>query len=179
MIFCKRCGSITLNGVCTNCSGSNVISHLSPNMPVGLELNFFSPISDIEKKLKWKTQLEDRETLNTKVQSAPPKDKGIARNVGNIGSLKPEQRDETLGLKRVNVENDKQKERKTIDPVENLLNTHPLIKKRIEWRKNIEKNTSITSDLKNYKLPPKVEIKEKPKILNQKKDKETEIYKID
>ncbi len=180
MNFCKRCGSITLNGICNNCSGSNVVSHLSPNTKVGLELNFFNPTSELEKKLRWKTQLDDRENLISKVQTAPPEDKGIVRNVGEIASLKSEQKDKPLGLKKINEENNKFQDRTIIDPVENLLNTHPLIKKRIDWKKQIEKNTSITSDFKNFKLPPKVEIKEEQKILKQKNDKkDTEIYKID
>ncbi|NVM02180.1 MAG: hypothetical protein HWN67_07580 [Candidatus Helarchaeota archaeon] len=179
MIFCKRCGSITINGICNNCSGSNVVSHLSPNTHVGLELNFFSPTSEIEKKLKWKNQLEDRENLTTKVQDAPPEDKGMVRNVGSIASLKSEEKDDPLGLKRMDEKNNKLEDRKIIEHVENILNTHPLIKKRIDWRKKIEENTSITTDLRNFKLPPKTDVKEKPKMLKQKKDKDTEIYKID
>ncbi|MFX1449246.1 MAG: hypothetical protein ACFFCM_00305 [Promethearchaeota archaeon] len=178
MIFCKRCGSITINDICYNCSGSNLFSHLPLNMPANLELNFFSPTSEMEKKIRWNSQLEERENLTTKVQATPPEKKGIGRIIGNIGSLKHKQRNIFLDFKRVNEEHEIEKERKTLDPVENLLNTHPLIKKRMEWRKRIEKSSSITSDLKKLKLPPKVDFNKKPDLIKQKKDKNTEIYQI-
>lgn len=60
MDFCKRCGSIILDGNCYNCSGSNIVFHLPFGIPDRLERSFFSPTEELERRMKSNTQLEDK-----------------------------------------------------------------------------------------------------------------------
>jgi hypothetical protein len=177
MMFCKRCGGITMDGICRTCFTSNFVSHLSPRFQAGLELNFFSPTVEFEKTLRWKDQLEDRENFIPKFQNEAEK-KEMIRNIGDIATIKIKENQDLLSSKRDGSSSEAIVRRSDLDPIESLLNVNPLLKKRFEWFKTVEKNASTVSDLKGYKLPPNPEQKEKPKTSKLKDNKETEIYKV-
>ncbi len=167
-----------MDGICRTCFTSNFVSHLSPRFQAGLELNFFSPTVEFEKTLRWKDQLEDRENFIPKFQNEPLEKKEMIRNIGDIATIKIKENQDLLSSKKDGSSSEASVRKLEIDPIENLLNVNPLLKKRFEWNKSIEKNASIVSDLKGYKLPPNPEQKDKPKTSKLKDDKDTEIYKI-
>ena len=178
MIICKRCGSITLNGTCINCSSSNLFSHNPTRMPIRLGSDFFNPTAEIENKLNWKTQLEDKEDIIPKIQSPTTENKGITRNHENIFVQETENKDVLFDIKNQTPKKDEVEIVKDRNPVNDLLNFYPFIKRRMDWHNQIKKNTSVKSDLKKHNLPPQIELEEKPKKLKPKLNKDTEIYQF-
>ena len=143
-----------------------------------MELDFFRPTAELERRLRWKAQLEDKMSHTPKIQNDPPENKSISRNVGNLAANKKDDRIEFFPLNNEDSNNQEFNRNRHSNPVKNLLEAHPIVKKRIEWQEQIQENTSIITDLKQYKLPPEKKPQEEIKVPKQNKDKDTEIYKI-
>ncbi|MHA1298322.1 MAG: hypothetical protein ACTSO9_02645 [Candidatus Helarchaeota archaeon] len=180
MIFCKRCGSITLDGICINCSGSNFISHPLKNLELRLNSNFFSPNIEAEKLLRWKTSLEDKLSYTPNLKEEVPVVRGLNYKISNISSNKYNQNFDLL-LSSVRDSKKRGNLGKNLDPTDNLLNIYPHLKARLDWKEQIQKNSNIISELKNYKQRPETELTEKKENIEHskpRKNKDTEFFEF-
>ena len=176
MIICKRCGSITINGICNNCSSSNFISHPLFGSEIRSNQSFFNTPQEIEKLLQWKTQLEDRTKIIPNVQSIPLKNEKQSQTIGKIAKFKIHKDYELMPVKKESLS--EENETNNIEPSESLTTNYPHLKTRLNWHNQIKENTNVISDLKKFNLPTHDELENKLKK-NQKKIRDSVIHKID
>ncbi|MHA1378239.1 MAG: hypothetical protein ACTSRG_07640 [Candidatus Helarchaeota archaeon] len=180
MIFCKRCGSATLNGYCENCFGSNFIHKRLFNLDLGNDLDI-SPLTDrSEKILRLKTNFIKNDNANylPKIKQSVSKNEEIYHTAGKISAVKAGIKYNLLDRNFDEKDENEGEQKRNLEPIENVLGLYPYIKARLDLKKSIEDKVSKTLDIKEYKLPPQSALKKPRKSVTQKKDNETRIYEI-